>query len=56
MENPNPGKADGNIHYHTPDNTKYDYDIGTRKLYDRSGNLDPKSIQKVIQEAWLKKH
>lgn len=30
VENPNPGKGDGNMHYHEPNNTKWYYDFSKK--------------------------
>ena len=32
VENPNPGKVDGNIHYHDKNNKKYYYDFESGKF------------------------
>ncbi|MDR3258329.1 MAG: hypothetical protein LBT51_01780, partial [Fusobacteriaceae bacterium] len=55
VENLNPGKQDGSIHYHAPDNTKWQYDIMTGKLVDKDWNPAPPYIQKVLKKDWFQK-
>lgn len=56
IENPNPGSGDGNIHYHDPNNQKWDYNLNTKQLFDHtSGKPAPPRIQKVLSEEWFKK-
>ncbi len=39
FENPNPGKGDGNMHYHEPDDSKWYYDFKRGQLVDSKGTL-----------------
>lgn len=51
VENPNPGKRDGNIHYHEPDNTKHYYDIEGKYFKDaKTGERSPDKIQKLLDK------
>ena len=54
VENMAPGTRPGNLHYHEPNNTKWIYDIATKKLVDpKTGTLAPPKIQKVLQKSWV---
>ena len=56
VENPNPGKRNGQIHYHEPNNTKWIYDIFTNKFYNSStGEVAPPRIQKILKNDKIKK-
>ena len=56
IENPNPGKGDGNVHYHEPNNTKWEYDIKTGKILDPdTGKMAPPRVQRVTKEPWFQK-
>jgi len=56
VENPDPGGRDGDIHYHDPKNNKWRYDIKDGKFTDpKTGEDAPKSIQKLLNEEWVKK-
>jgi len=55
VENPNPGKRAGDVHYHDSNNEKYRFDPVTGKLYDELNNLAPNKIQKVLQKKEVQK-
>ena len=56
IENPNPGSGDGNIHYHDPNNQKWDYNLNTKQFNYHDSKIPALSrIQKVLSEEWLKK-
>ena len=55
VENPNPGKRPGDVHYHDPKNKKYRFSTVDGKLYDEFGDLAPKKIQKVLQNKDIQK-
>ena len=55
VENPKPGIAEGNMHYHEPDNTKWYYDFDLDELVDTNGDLAPKAIQEVLNMPWALK-
>lgn len=49
VENPNPGKRPGQIHYHDAKNNKYMYDIKNKSFYDaETGQPAPNRIQKLL--------
>ena len=49
VENPNPGKRPGQIHYHDAKNNKYMYDIKNKSFYDaKTGQLAPNKVQKLL--------
>ncbi|MCE5286598.1 MAG: hemagglutinin repeat-containing protein [Pelosinus sp.] len=49
VENPNPGKRPGDVHYHDANNIKYRFDPRTGKLFDEAGNLAPNKVQKMME-------
>ena len=56
VENFAPGKLEGNVHYHEPDNTKWRYDVKLKKLVHRkTEELAPPRVQKVLKEEWFQK-
>ena len=56
VENPVPGRGEGNVHYHEPDNTKWRYDVKLKKLVHRkTKELAPPRVQKVLKEEWFQK-
>ena len=56
VENPAPGRIEGNVHYHEPDNTKWKYDVNLKRLvYRKTGELVPPKVQKVLKEEWFQK-
>ena len=56
VENPVPGRGEGNVHYHEPDNTKWMYDVKLKKLVHRkTKELAPPRVQKVLKEEWFQK-
>ncbi len=55
VENPNPGKRSGDVHYHDANNTKYRFNPITGKLYDELGNLAPNKVQKVLENKNVQK-
>lgn len=51
VENPNPGKRSGDLHYHEPDNTKWRYDFKNGRFVDpKTGNPAPSRIQKKLKD------
>jgi len=58
IENQVPGKADGNIHYHEPNNNWWYYDVKTGRLFKNNKNAEriyaPPKVQKVTNEKWFK--
>ena len=56
VENPVPGRGEGNVHYHEPDNTKWEYDVKLKKLvHPDNDELAPPRVQKVLKEEWFQK-
>ena len=56
VENHDPVKLEGNVHYHEPDNTKWIYDVNLKKLVHRkTKELAPPRVQKVLKEEWFQK-
>jgi len=55
VENPNPGKRPGDVHYHDSNNTKYRFNPETKKLYNENGNLAPNKVQKVLENKEVQK-
>ena len=58
VENHAPGKFEGDVHYHEPDNTKWRYDVNLKKLVNPdpdNGELAPPRVQKVLKEEWFQK-
>lgn len=51
----NPGNRDGDVHYHTPKNVKYRYDLEDGKFYDTDGNLAPPKVQDKLNDPEIKK-
>lgn len=50
VENPNPGQRAGQIHYQDANNNKYLYDPNKKAFVDSSGNLAPKSVNKMLED------
>ncbi|KAA9002428.1 type IV secretion protein Rhs [Paenibacillus spiritus] len=50
VENPNPGQRAGQIHYQDANNNKYLYDPNKKAFLDSSGNLAPKSVNKMLED------
>ena len=56
VENHAPGKMEGDVHYHEPDNTKWRYDVKLKKLVrPKTEELAPPRVQKVLKEVWFQK-
>jgi len=56
VENLDPGKRAGDVHYHEPNNMKWRYDIDLKKFVNPSnGDLAPSRIQKLLDQPWIKK-
>ena len=56
VENHEPGRRPGNVHYHEPDNTKWEYKVDLKKLVHRkTKELAPPRVQKVLKEEWFQK-
>ena len=60
VENPAPGKRDGQIHYHEPNNTKWQYDFEnggllTPKERDPRKPPAPPRIQRVLEMEWARR-
>ena len=54
VENPNPGKRHGDIHYQAPDGTKWRYDIKTQTLiHPKTHEMAPPAIQRVLHAPWV---
>ncbi|MBQ3783293.1 MAG: hypothetical protein II838_07620 [Lachnospiraceae bacterium] len=50
VENPSPGKRNGNIHYHEPNNRKWYYDFGLDKFIDeKTGELALKKFRRCYK-------
>ena len=51
VENPAPGKRNGNLHYHDSKNNKYYYDLENATFIDhKTGNV-PKNIKKLMNDS-----
>ncbi|MGX7151138.1 T7SS effector LXG polymorphic toxin [Enterococcus ureasiticus] len=56
VENFDPGKQSGDVHYHEPNNTKWRYDIELKKfVHPKSGEIAPKRIQKILKDPKVQK-
>lgn len=54
VENLDPGKRPGDVHYHEPNGTKWRYDIDSgRFVSPKTGIPAPKHIQKLLQQRWV---
>lgn len=50
VENPNPGKRPGQVHYHESNNKKWYYDTVNNKFYnEKTGELAPSRIQNLLK-------
>ncbi|EOH97280.1 hypothetical protein UAY_02436 [Enterococcus moraviensis ATCC BAA-383] len=56
VENFDPGKQSGDVHYHEPNNTKWRYDVELKKFIDPdTGDLAPKKIQKLLNNPKIQR-
>ena len=54
VENPNPVKRHGDIHYQAPNGTKWRYDIKTQTLiHPKTHEMAPPAIQRVLHAPWV---